>query len=688
MDVVTEPDSPVFRPNRGNIMSISAMLSGPTPPARVKSPSPTPPPPSPLQPPMSLSTSMGPNGLHGPLSSLHPDEAPLDPLAVWTQDDEAATEILQALVAHVDKPDTSQLDRLIQIIQLAALDIPLTSQETNAEGSDSQSARVEAIAADDDSDTPAQAGEPFSKYDPFVLNPLDTLDVQRMYDNEETEYLQEQENSKELYDSARYLAYYDQVVDDWRAGELARLRLHFECRRAEIGRIWSCDRKFAWSNYIDARAGPLYRETAKRLDRQKWQARMELDLLGVHRRQTRNLARLLKDLWLPADCVAESEESKRTSDLYARFGSFVAGAKHAGTRDPLLRDDLLKMRLARKKQHARGADAVAKSRSDTAAAASMDVDAVDAEGSVDAGGGTGAADVVTMDVDVDGAHEGFSSEGDSEYDSDYSSSSDDSGISSLPSFSSVCASPITPSVDEDGEMEDGLEGGDGSGSALDEALATSLVRAEDGGLDSDEDESLWARQMRLQDLTSANHSSGGASGLMTPLETPLQNVSRAVSPSAVATRPKPQTSRKRKRSKKPPPPGARLWKHGQVQRDPVPAPPAPASAPAPAPAAAMSDASATRPESKMQPTAAPPAMQAEMFSQPPSHEPYAQQNGPKQPPRPLSPQHLQQLQQLQLQQQQQQQQQLQQAYAYPPYTGGTYHPSYPPHAQGYPDRHT
>lgn len=481
-----EPMSPVHRPARSNIMSISALMSGPSP-SKARSPTPelvrTPPAPAFMQ---------------------H-----------WTEDDEYLSQLLGTWAASVPKLDTTELDRLTQIAQLAAFDLPLPSSPTTPE-----------ISAMKLQQSEAERRQASAKFDPQNLDPLSTLDTAALYASEEAEYLDEKEASDEVYDAVPYLSSFDEVVDEWRAAELSRLRFQLEMRKAEIGRIWDCDRKLAWSTFLDARAGGLYRKARAEIRRREWQAEMELDLLQVHRRKTRGVRKLTKDIFVPD---IESLNEKQSVDLYHRFGRFLSAAKHSKADEPLVRADLRKIKEAVREQ--KQAEAQAKRVEDQAQATADATDGVEA---------------VIVDAGSIASLDDFDTGG--EYDSDSSYASSSSGISSLPSFSSVYSSPRLPSIIADDELETIL-------SDVDAAVSeTATLRDADSDSDEDAEESLWARQMRLANQTAPEHVSG-----LQPPAVP----SRATTP-AVEGR-----GRKRKR-KKPPPPGARLWKKGRVQQDPEP----------------------------------------------------------------------------------------------------------------------
>ncbi|SPO29451.1 uncharacterized protein UTRI_04820_B [Ustilago trichophora] len=504
-----EPMSPVFRPARANIMSISALMDGPSRPSKQRTPSPelirTPP---------------------------RPEEMPLPSfMQEWTQEDEMASQFLSACAAAIPKLDTTELDRLTQIAQLAAFDLEMLSVPSSPRASTPSSLGA----------TEQQRREALSKFDPKRLNPLDTLDTEQLYNREEVEYLEEQQSNEELYESVRYLSSFDEVIDEWRAGELSRLRLQLEMRKAEIDRIWTCDRKFAWSNYVNDRAGELYRKAAMEASRTKWQAEMELDLLAVHRRKTRGLDKLTKDFWLPD---GESVGDKEVADLYKRFGMFLSAAKYTGNDDPLVRADLRKLRNALREQKRRSKKVTPSE--DTAEPAGQEGVQSNEEGAPE-----------SPDV------EAVSSESESEgYDSDSSyattSSSSSSGISSLPSFSSVCSSPLLPSV----SVAEAVSEMDVVVLPPDSALAsTHPAEIEEDESDGEADESLWARQMRLATALSGVQTPAAGSAL------PSRATSPANSVKIQSTKKQQQQQRDRKRKKRPPPPGARLWKKGRVQQD-------------------------------------------------------------------------------------------------------------------------
>lgn len=488
-----EPMSPVPRPSRGNIMSISALMSGPSPAKAPRSPTPelirTPPPP--VQ--------------HLPPAMQH-----------WTEEDELASQILSACAAAIPQLDTTELDRLTQIAQLAAFDLTmLPSAHPSPEASGRPLEQTE-----------SERREAFAKIDPHRLDPLLTLDTAQLYTQEEAEYIEEQEESEELYETLQYLSHFDEVVDEWRAGELARLRLQLEMRKAEVGRIWECDRKLAWSTFIDNRAGELYRKAAAEVSRKKWQAEMELDLLAVHRRKTKGLRKLTEDIWLPEEASAEERE------LYKRYGRFVSAAKHAGADEPLVRADLRTMRKAlREQKHQEEASKHAKATG--VQTENIEEAAVDAE-----------------DAEIVAVTSTYDSDSDSSYDSDFSSYSGSSGISSLPSFSSVYSTPVLGSI----VASPNLAISDLEAPFSD---AASLRNVDEDSDDEDADESLWSRQMRL------------AAATQETAQTPAELLSRVVTPAPAAAE---QGGSKKRKRKKPPPPGARLWKKGRVQRDPEPEP--------------------------------------------------------------------------------------------------------------------
>ncbi len=509
--VEDEPMSPVPRPARSNIMSISALMSGPSPKAR----SPTPP--------------------RIPATPPVPSY-----MQAWTDEDEMASQILQACAAAIPKLDTTELDRLTKIAELAAFDLPAPwIEETGQDDSD------EAERAD------RERHERFSKFAPGRLVPLDTLDTEELYAREEAEYLEEMQASGELYESIRYLSNFDDVVDEWRAGELSRLRLQLEMRKAEIERIWTCDRKLAWSSYIDARAGPLYREAAFEARHARWQAEMELDLLAVHRRKTRGYAKLTHNIWTPSIAGIEDPDSVA---LYKKFGRFLSGSRYAEIQDPLVRADLRKMQEAWR-EHKRRTRKSERAQEEEA----NDAERPTSEAALP---GDGEADEQAMSIASAEA-----SDWDEDYDSDSSYMSSDSGISSLPSFSSVCSSPRMPSVTDIDVVVSDADG------LVSEAV--SLLGA-DSDSDGDADESLWARQLRLANQIAASKEatdvSAAASGLQTPAEVGdgarSMVSSRAPSPAPSSKLDQDQIRDRKRKRKKPPPPGARLWKKGRVQRDP------------------------------------------------------------------------------------------------------------------------
>ncbi|SAM84741.1 uncharacterized protein UBRO_06041 [Ustilago bromivora] len=497
--------SPPFRPARRNIMSISALIHGPTRPTKPRTPSPqlirTPPP---------------------PVAPQFMQE--------WTDQDEMASQFLDACIAAIPKLDTTELDRLTQIAQLAAFHLPLPSAPSSPRTSipplleQDEQARLEAIA----------------KYDPRRLNPLDTLDTTALYSAEESDYLSEMEGNQELYQSIRYLSSFDAVVDEWRAGELMRLRFQLERRKAEIDRIWACDRKLAWSTFIDNRARELYRGAMAEVSRNKWQAEMQLDLLAVYRRKTKGLSKLTKDILVPD--LAGFEQDEEVKELYRKFGKFLAvGAKYTDVADPLVRADLSKMRDAIRSQ--KQSNKLGQEAQETTAEADADgADLVDAE-------------------QVASEESCYESDSDSSYVTSSSSyvTSSSSGISSLPSFSSVYSSPRLPSI-ADFDAPDLLISTDDLDGIASE-VASQIGAPAESVSDQDADESLWARQIRLTNQLAAENAL--ASGVQTPAS-PSAVPSRATTPAPPAGGKKPRGT---KRKKRPPPPGARLWKKGRVQRD-------------------------------------------------------------------------------------------------------------------------
>lgn len=523
-----EPMSPPFRQARGNIMSISALMDGPSRPSKVRTPS--------------------PELIHTPPRPI--EQLPPPFMQEWTGEDEMASQFLSACAAAIPKLDTTELDRLTQIAQLAAFDLILPSapssprNSTPSQDEQDEQARIEAIA----------------KYDPRCMNPLDTLDTATLYSTEEAEYLAEMESNEELYETIRYLSSFDEVVDEWRAGELMRLRLHLEMRKAEIDRIWTCDRKLAWSTFIDDRAGELYRKAMAEVSHKKWQAEMELDLLAVHRKKTKGLVKLTKDILVPD--VPGLEDDEEVKSLYRRFGKFVAvGARYTDVEDPLVRADLRKMRDALREQKKRSKAEKIRQAAVEVNGEQMAASQANGEKTTDA---TADADAVEA-ADADGAGSDASSyESDSEgYDSDSSYASSSSGISSLPSFSSVYSSPRLPSIADAEAPEilistDDLEG-------LASEVASQLGAVDDNVSDEDADESLWARQIRLANQLAAE--SALPSGVQTPAAPASTAPSRATTPAPSG--PTAKKPRGTKRKKRPPPPGARLWKKGRVQRDPT-----------------------------------------------------------------------------------------------------------------------
>ncbi|KAJ1023173.1 hypothetical protein NDA16_003326 [Ustilago loliicola] len=520
-----EPMSPPFRPARSNIMSISALMDGPSRPSKPGTPS--------------------PELIRTPRSI---EQLPPPFMQEWTEEDEMASQFLSACAAAIPKLDTTELDRLTQIAQLAAFDLPLPSAPSSPRTStpprqeQDELARLEAII----------------KYDPRHLNPLDTLDTAVLYSYEEAEYLSEMESNEELYETIRYLSSFDEVVDEWRAGELMRLRLQLEMRKAEIDRIWTCDRKLAWSTFVDDRAGELYRKAMVEASHKRWRAEMELDLLAVHRRKTKGLEKLTKDIFVP-DLVG-FEEDEEVKELYRRFGKFVAvGAKYTDVEDPLVRADLRKIRDAlrehkRRSKQEKEAEADGK---ETTTERAADEEVVEAIADAD----------VPQAADAEEAESDASSfESDSEdYDSDSSYVSSSSGISSLPSFSSLCSSPRLGSI-ADAEAPDILVSTDDL-EGLASEVASQLGVADETVSDEDADESLWARQIRLANQLAAE--SALQSGVQTPAPASAM-LSRATTPAPTATAAAAaKKGRGTKRKKRPPPPGARLWKKGRVQRDPT-----------------------------------------------------------------------------------------------------------------------
>ncbi|KAJ9474177.1 hypothetical protein PHBOTO_004251 [Pseudozyma hubeiensis] len=505
-----EPMSPMFRPARSNIMSISALMSGPSP-SKARSPTP---------------------------ELIQTPPRPVDALPLltqeWTEDDEMASRFLQACAESIPKIDTTELDRLTQIAQLAAFDLEMLS---------APSSPLPSTPSLSTPTTDQQKHDVSVNFDPRQLNPLDSLDTQELYDREEADYLEEMQNNNDLYENARYLASFDEVVDEWRAGELARLRLQLEMRKAEIERIWTCDRKLAWSTFVDSRAGGLYREAMAKASRARWQAEMERDLLEVHRRKTRGLRKLTTDLWLPKGDELEDEE---IADVYKRHGQFVSAAKYPKVDDPLVRADVRKMRNALRAHKSLEREQQAKTKTHADG-----TEATEAAGT--------AEDAVDVFAEGISSYESVSEEGyDSEEDdSDSSYVSSDSDISSLPSFSSVYSSPVVRSMED---VDIGV-------SDL-EALASEVASLADADDDSDEDadESLWARQIRLANQQAEQDSAAGTAGSGVQTAVPDSAMpSRAASPVAAGTAQ--AAKRDRKRKKRPPPPGARLWKKGRVQQD-------------------------------------------------------------------------------------------------------------------------
>ncbi|EST04581.2 hypothetical protein PSEUBRA_006329 [Kalmanozyma brasiliensis GHG001] len=513
-----DPMSPVFRPARSNIMSISALMSGPSP---AKQPSPSP---EPIQTPP------------------RPVESLPKLMQEWTYEDEMASQFLQACFDAAPKIDTTELDRLTQIAQLAAFDLEMLS------ASSSPRSTTPSLLSPN---TEQKRDEAAAKSDPRRLNPLDTLDTQALYDREEAEYHEETQANDELYSTVQYLSSFDQVVDEWRAGELARLRLQLEMRKAEVDRIWTCDRKLAWSTFIDDRAGELYRKGMAKASRKRWQAEMELDLLEVHRRKTRGLAKLTKGLLVPK---IEGMDTAEVAELYERHGRFVSAAKYPTLDEPLVRGDIRKMRIAlrahQRQERQAQKEAVQLEQSTREAQEQTNRDTVD------------GIEVVVADADVPtDAISSSESEEDSDDDYDSDSSYASSGISSLPSFSSAYSSPRVPSI-----AEAALEVSD-----LD-ALVSEVASVRDDDSDEDADESLWARQIRLANQLAEQGMapSATASGIQTPAVAAGEAStmpSRAASPALSAKAQARKQQRDRKRKKRPPPPGARLWKKGRVQQD-------------------------------------------------------------------------------------------------------------------------
>ncbi|CBQ68610.1 conserved hypothetical protein [Sporisorium reilianum SRZ2] len=522
-----EPMSPVFRP-RGNIMSISALMSGPSS-SKQRSPSPeliqTPP---------------------RPTNSL-----PIF-MQEWTDEDQMASQFLQACADAIPKLDTTELDRLTQIAQLAAFDLEMLSVPSSPRASTTQTTPTPI--------TEQQRRDASAKFDPKQLDPLKTLDTQQLYDREEAEYLDEMQGNHELYENVRYLSNFDDVVDEWRAGELARLRLQLEMRKAEVDRIWTCDRKLAWSTFIDNRAGELYRKAMAEASHSRWQAEMELDLVQVYRRKTRGLAKLTSGIWLPR---GQGMEDAKVAEVYKRYGKFVSAAKYPELDDPLVRADVRKMRtalLAHKRDSRRLQNKVSEKQAD----ANEEEDAADAAG-VDVAMADAQADAVSV-YDSDSAADDDSEE-EPDYDSDSSYVSSSSGISSLPSFSSVSSSPHVQAVDDAEVVTSDLD-----------AVASEVASVRGAEVDSDEDadESLWARQMRL--ATQLAEHKDAPSAIASIVQTPAVAAvadgdivsalpSRAASPVGSIKAQARKQQRENKRKKRPPPPGARLWKKGRVQHD-------------------------------------------------------------------------------------------------------------------------
>lgn len=539
-EIADEPMSPVYRPARSsNIMSISALMSGPSHAATPKPRTPS------------------PDLMYTPPSLTKPQPQPLF-MQEWTLEDEMASRFLQACADALPKLDTTELDRLTQIAQLAAFDL-LSTPSSPQPSTPASPERTE-----------QERRDASAKFDPKRLNPLETLDTQGLYAREEAEYLDEISANQELYETIRYLSSFDEVVDEWRAGELARLRLRLEMRKGEVDRIWTCDRKLAWSTYVNDRAGELYRKAAFEARHRRWEAEKEIDLLAVHKRRTRGWRKLVQDIWAPAEVAEMQREEVRA--VYAKFGRFLASARYADEGDPLVRADVRKIREALRTRKPRQTGGTAKDKllgqQSEEGPAQEDGEEVVAE--------AGAADA----AHVASSYSSDSGEGEEEdYDSDssYASSYSSSGISSLPSFSSVYSSPLVQSSADADPTAFDLDG------VASEAVA---ARDDDSDDSEDADESLWARRMRL-----ANEAA--VSRMQTPEALASVEPSRAASPTtSMKGQAQIEKQRGRKRRKKPPPPGARLWKKGKVQQDAdsggrdeheetQPLPPPSASAPAP-----------------------------------------------------------------------------------------------------------
>ncbi|EPQ31634.1 uncharacterized protein PFL1_00967 [Pseudozyma flocculosa PF-1] len=375
-------DSPVLRPSRPNIMSISALMSAPSPPRR-----------------------------RSTLTPARP--APWE----WTQEDDMATEILRGL--GMDPRGFS---------------IPATNTDSST------------AVTRSGTQTPAEPDvevRPTSILDPHHMNVLSALDLDAIFAREEEEYAKEKEGCSELYAAMRYLAVYDEVVDRWRTSAVARLRKQMDMRKQEVARLLSAERDAAWMDFHDGQESLLIRDGAAKLAHARWQAESERNRISLRKPQSRAMAKVQRNLFVPGDSdAAKLPEGRR---LYHQYGTFLQRGAHSSLQEPLLRADIDKIR--------KGVAGPSRPLSGQAGP-----------------GGIAGEEQEHDDDDEDADEEGSRLDVDADGDATSSSVGSESGISSLPSFTSVSSDDESSSESESGSEATPYH--DDEGSAMDIDAAT------------------------------------------------------------------------------------------------------------------------------------------------------------------------------------------------------------------------
>ncbi|KAN0061401.1 hypothetical protein ACQY0O_006248 [Thecaphora frezii] len=377
--------SPIIRSSRPNIMSISALISSPTPQRR----SPTPPSPPPTMLPESL--------------------------CEWTAEDELATEILRGM-------------------GLCLQPLPVDVAETAVEPVVSAPATPNGTQTPDEPEVP----ESVDILDPHRMDILSRLDLAALFAREEEEYAKERATCNELYETMRYLAVYDDVVDRWRASELSRLRKQFYMRKEEVGRLLSAEREAAWYNFYNDRDSLLFQQEAAKVSHCRWQAESELNRISLCKPKSRAMTKVEAGLFIPRDSgAAQLPEGRK---LYHQYGDFLQSAQFSGLQRPRERADLDRIRRGIARTDA-ATDMVAAITSDASNAAASSTDQA-------------------AEHDGEAADEDCSEDGDEEDDDEEDEDDDDvfssstTEISSLPSFSSVYSeseSETTPGDETSGD---------------------------------------------------------------------------------------------------------------------------------------------------------------------------------------------------------------------------------------------